>query len=104
MGLKEDAVPRTIPILSALIALALPAQAQDLDSACFRRFNICAEICAALRENANDGCLGRCLRTNGCTIDSGGTRGDGLAASALPRDTLPKGTLPGSTLPDSLLK
>lgn len=95
---------RTVLVLIALIVLILPGRAQDSDSECFRRFNICAEICASLRDNANDGCLGSCLRSNGCAIDDGRTRADGLAAGTLPRSTLPKGTLPGSTLPDSLLK
>lgn len=104
MGLKEDAVPRTILIISALIAFALPAQAQNSQSDCFRRFNICAEICAVFRDNANDGCLGSCLRNNGCEIDDGGSHGGGLAAGTLPRNTLPKGTLPAGTLPDTLLK
>lgn len=104
MGFREEAVSRTILVIGTMIGFALPAWAQNSDSVCFRRFEACAFACAALRDKANDGCLGRCLLDNGCEIDDGTSTDGGLPASTLPKDTLPRGRLPEGTLPGSLLK
>lgn len=99
-------VHRLILVSIMVLGFSLPAGAHVSENECARRFNACANACAALESDANDGCLGRCLVDNGCEIDDdksagNGTPRDRLPGDALPRSSLPDDRMPAGQLPDS---
>lgn len=96
MSMEEASVRRMILVTSLFIGLAVPVRLQASESLCFQRFEACAIACALLGMQAKDGCLGACLRDNGCAIDE-----RQMSSRSMPDSTLPDGTLPGGTLPTS---
>lgn len=92
--------------LVLLMAFAQPALAQTAQNECPRLFNMCAQACADMGNEVNDGCLGACLLDNGCAIQSDQSSSNsrpqaGFPGTALPDSTFPNSTMPDSTLPDS---
>lgn len=96
---EEDTVYRLILASIMVLGFALPAAADKSGNECALRFNACANACAALESDANDGCLGRCLVDNGCEIDDDKSAGNGTPKGTLPGDSLPRSSLPGDRLP-----
>jgi hypothetical protein len=92
-------------ILASIMVLGFMSQAAaDMsENECARRFNACANACAALESDANNGCLGRCLVDNGCEIDDDKSSGNGTPKRTLPDDVLPRSSLPGDRLPTGSL-
>lgn len=103
--MEEASVRWMFLVASLLVGFVGPVRAQVPDSRCVQRFEACAIACAVLGKRANNGCLGACLRDNGCAIDddNDGTSSASMPDSTLPGDTLPKGRLPGNRMPSGSL-
>jgi hypothetical protein len=100
---EEDMVYRLILASIMVLGFSLPAGADKSENECALRFNACANACAALESDANDGCLGRCLLDNGCEINDDKSAGNGTPRGKLPDEALPRSSLPGDRLPTSHL-